>query len=131
MSYTSAALRAAKEVQADTLAPELYRQAREWLFKARREYKFKNFQDARVAAKKARLFAEKAEFEALANGGNRAAQSSNSSASNVYGADQPPPEGASPTGGIDAGFEDPNKTQYIEQYQEEKKPKPAGDGGAQ
>lgn len=71
MSDTGAALRAAKEVQADTLAPELYRQANEWFLKARREYKFKNFKDAKDNAAKARKFAEQAEFEAIKNGGNR------------------------------------------------------------
>src|SRR5271170_1694147 len=71
MSDTTAALRAAKEVQADTLAPELYRQANEWFLKARREYKFKNFLFAQEYAGKARKFAEQAEFEAIKNGGNR------------------------------------------------------------
>jgi hypothetical protein len=71
MSDTEAALRAAKEVQADTLAPELYRQANEWFFKARKEYRFKNFALAQEEAVKARRFAEQAEFEALRNGGNR------------------------------------------------------------
>jgi hypothetical protein len=71
MSDTTAAIRAAKEVQADTLAPELYRQATEWFFRARKEYNFKNFQLADEYALKARHFAENAEFEALRNGGNR------------------------------------------------------------
>jgi hypothetical protein len=71
MSDTSAALKAAREVGADTLAPELYRQAGEWFFKAKREYKFKNFDMARNHAAKARAFAESAEFEALRNGGSR------------------------------------------------------------
>jgi hypothetical protein len=71
MSDTEAALRAAKEVQADTLAPELYRQATEWWFNARKEYRFKNFALAQEDALKARRFAEQAEFEALRNGGNR------------------------------------------------------------
>ena len=71
MSDTSAALRAAREVQADTLAPELFRQAGEWFFKAKHEYKFKNFELARKYATSARRFAEQAEFEAIRNGGNR------------------------------------------------------------
>jgi Domain of unknown function (DUF4398) len=71
MSDTTAAIRAAKEVQADTLAPELYRQATEWFFRARKEYNFKNFQLAQEYATKARHFAENAEFEAIRNGGNR------------------------------------------------------------
>ncbi|MGZ3688783.1 MAG: DUF4398 domain-containing protein [Bdellovibrionota bacterium] len=72
MSDTAAALRAAKEVQADTLAPELYRQASEWFQKAKREYKFKNFDLADDYGEQARRFAEQAEFEAIRNGGNRA-----------------------------------------------------------
>lgn len=71
MSDTSAAIRAAKEVQADTLAPELYRQATEWWLKARKEYKFKNFSYAQQFASRARKYAEEAEFEAIKNGGNR------------------------------------------------------------
>lgn len=71
MSDTSSAIRAAKEVQADTLAPELYRQSNEWFFKAKHEYRYKNFKDAKEYARKARLYAEQAEFEALRNGATR------------------------------------------------------------
>jgi len=71
LSYAAAAIRAAKEVQADTLAPEVFRQANEWFFKAKREYKFKNFKLAREYIEKARTYAEQAEFESLRNGGNR------------------------------------------------------------
>ena len=71
MSDTTAAIRAAKEVQADTLAPELYRQANEWFAKARKEYKFKNFSFAQEYVLRARRFAEQAEIEAIKNGGNR------------------------------------------------------------
>src|SRR5690348_10262313 len=60
MSETGAAIRAAKEVQADTLAPEFFRQANEWFFRAKHEYKFKNFHLAKEYADKARMFAEKA-----------------------------------------------------------------------
>jgi hypothetical protein len=74
MSDTAAALRAAREVQADVLAPELYRQAGEWFFKAKHEYKFKNFDLAREYAAKARTLAEDAEFEAVKNGGNRTSE---------------------------------------------------------
>ena len=71
MSDTAAAIRAAKEVQADTLAPDLYRQSNEWFFRAKREYKFKNFDLAKQYAEKARNYAEQAEFESVRNGGNR------------------------------------------------------------
>ncbi len=71
MSYTSAAIRAAKEVQADNLAPETYRQANEWFRKARKEYRLKNFKQAKDYADKARSLAEQAEFDSIVNGGNR------------------------------------------------------------
>lgn len=73
MSNTSAALKAAKEVQADILAPVLYREAMEWFQKAKAEYKLKNFQTAEEYALKARGFAEQAEFEVIKGGGQRAA----------------------------------------------------------
>ena len=71
MSDTSASIRAAREVQADTLAPELFRQSNEWFLRARNEYKIKNFDLAKQYADKSRRFAEQAEFESLRNGGNR------------------------------------------------------------
>ena len=71
MSDTTAALRAAREVQADTLAPEFYRQANEWFSRAKHEYKFKNFKLAKEYADRARGFAEQAELESLRNGGIR------------------------------------------------------------
>ncbi len=71
MSNSVAALRAAKEVQADVLAPELFREARDNFFKGKREYRMKNFEKAREFIERARLLAERAEFESLKNGGNR------------------------------------------------------------
>lgn len=76
MSFSSAAIRAAKEVQADTLAPEYFRQSNEWFSRAKREYKLKNFLLARESANKARYYAERAEFEALRGGGVRNEQGS-------------------------------------------------------
>lgn len=74
MSYGLAAIKAAKEVQADTFAPELYRQANEWFFQAKKEYKVKNFKLAQEYSIKARRLAEQAEFEAIRSGGVRADQ---------------------------------------------------------
>lgn len=71
MSDTSAAIKAAREVQADVLAPELYRQANEWYLKAKNEYRLKNFREARGYANKSRAFAEEAEFLALRGGAQR------------------------------------------------------------
>ncbi len=73
MSNMEVALRAAKEVNADVLAPELYRMGLESGMAARREYRFKNFFQAKQSADQARNFAERAEFEAIRNGGKREA----------------------------------------------------------
>ena len=75
MSDTAASIRAAREVQADTLSPELFRQANEFFFKAKNEYKIKNFLAAKQFAQKARYYAEKAEFESIRGGGTRSEQS--------------------------------------------------------
>lgn len=71
MSDTAAAMHAAREVQADTLAPELYREATEKWLNAKKDYKFKNFKLASDEALQARHLAERAEFEAIRNGGTR------------------------------------------------------------
>lgn len=71
MSDASAAIRAAKEIEADKLAPELFRKASETYQNARREYKLKNFLEARDLAQKARAYAEKAEFLSMQGGGVR------------------------------------------------------------
>lgn len=96
MADTAAAIRAAREVQADTLAPELYRQSTEWFFRAKHEYKFKNFKLAFDYSEKAKHLAEQAEFEAIRQGGNRTEQAipdplSNSPSSST-GSDQPKAE---------------------------------------
>ena len=65
------ALKAALEVNADVLAPELYRIATERAQEARREFRLKNFRDAKELCDRARSFAERAEFEAMKNGGKR------------------------------------------------------------
>ena len=89
MSDTTAAIRAAREVQAQTLAPELYRQSNEWFLRARREYRLKNFREAKEYADRARLFAEQAEFEAVRNGAARESL-------NVPPPPPPPPPGGAP-----------------------------------
>jgi hypothetical protein len=98
MSNTNAAIRAAKEVQADTLAPELYRQSTEWYFRAKHEYKFKNFQLAKQYADKARHFAEQAEFESLRNGGNRGEMGGSDPLANVPASASAPYDYPTPTG---------------------------------
>ena len=71
MSNMEVALRASKEVNADVLAPELYRLAVESGIQARRDYRFKNFEAAKKNADRARTYAERAEFESIRNGGKR------------------------------------------------------------
>ena len=73
MSNMEVSIKAAKEVNADVLAPELYRSAIETGIQARREYRFKNFLSARKLSDAARTFAERAEFEAIQNGAKREA----------------------------------------------------------
>lgn len=96
MSDTAAALRAAREVQADSLAPELYRQAFEWFSRAKREYKFKNFSLAREYASKSRTLAERAEFEAIRGGGTR---QEGGGGPDPFAGDIPPPPPPPPPGG--------------------------------
>lgn len=67
------AIRAAKEVSGDVLAPELYRLSTETALSARREYRLKNFKEAKEFANQSRIYAEKAEFESIRNGGSREA----------------------------------------------------------
>ncbi len=71
MSNMEVSLKAAKEVNADVLAPELFRSASEIGIRARRDYRFKNFESAKKLADQARSLAERAEFESLRNGAKR------------------------------------------------------------
>ena len=73
MSDMEVSMKAALEVNADTLAPEIYRLASESALVARKEYKFKNFLSAKKYAEQARGYAERAEFEAIRNGAKREA----------------------------------------------------------
>ncbi len=96
MSDTLAAIRAAKEVQADSLAPELFRLAKEWHLKAQREFRLKDFDTAKNSADRARFYAEQAEFESLKNGGtraDRAAAPSSAEKSEPQSEPMPTPEG--------------------------------------
>lgn len=71
MSDTAAALKAAREVSADSLAPEKFRLANEAYFRAQNEYRLKNFAIAEKYAKRARRLAEESEFDALRQGSAR------------------------------------------------------------
>ena len=69
MSNAEAALKAAKTLHADSLAPDLFRASTEYYYKAKREYRLKNFEVALRYAEKSRKFAEKAEFQSYLKGG--------------------------------------------------------------
>lgn len=71
MSDAAAALRAAREVQADTRSTEYFRYAEEMYLKARQDYRLKNFLKAREAAEKSREAAERAEFLSIRSGAVR------------------------------------------------------------
>lgn len=101
MSNTAAAISAAREVQADTLAPELFRQADEWFGKAKYEYRLKNFALASDYSKKARRFAEQAEFESIKSGGNRTEIEKIPDSANPMKS-EPPPSMTSPSEEIPA-----------------------------
>lgn len=87
MADTVAALKAAREVGADSVAPELYRQAVEAYTKARNEYRFKNFASAKIAALRSKRLAEEAEYQAVLQGANR---------SSLIPVEEPPPPPAVP-----------------------------------
>lgn len=65
LSMATAALLAAKDAKANTLAPNLYRKAEVYLLKARSSYKRKYFNKAKQFALLSKQFSEKAEFVAV------------------------------------------------------------------
>ena len=71
MSDAAAAVKAAREVHADSNATDYFRLAEETYFKARQEYRLKNFARARKYADQARELAEKAEFVSIRGGAAR------------------------------------------------------------
>ena len=90
MTNADIAIRAAKDLNADSLAPDLYRKAVDAYFQAKRFYRLKDFKKAKSQAVVAMKIAERAEFIAYQKGGE---------ASTLY-----PPEGAS--GDPDSEFKD-------------------------
>lgn len=130
MTDTAAAIRAAKEVQAQELAPELYRQSKEWFLKARKHYRLKNFYEAKNFAEKARQLAEKAEFQSLVAGGNRAQEPpdpySQFESSSETSSEETPSEGSAeatmepPAENSDTNaLPQPNNGIYFESYEEQ------------
>ncbi len=96
MADTDAAVRAAREVNAISLAPELFRQATEHHEQAKREYRLKNFHQAKALAQTSRDYAEKAEYEAIRAGGERAAIPEDPLTDESASEPEPNPEAATP-----------------------------------
>jgi hypothetical protein len=71
MALMTAAIKAAREVGADTKAPEYYQRATEYFIKARNEYQLRNYSQAKDYAELSRALAEKSEFLALEGGAAR------------------------------------------------------------
>ncbi|MBI3556224.1 MAG: hypothetical protein HY074_08170 [Deltaproteobacteria bacterium] len=69
MSNAEVALKAAKDLNADSLVPEIYRSAVDNYFKAKRDYRLKDFENARLHALRTTRLAEQAEFDAYRLGG--------------------------------------------------------------
>lgn len=69
MTYADSALRAAQEVKADILAPNLFREAYENYLKAKKFYKSKHFDSAKKHALITKKLAEEAEFISIKKGG--------------------------------------------------------------
>ncbi|MCM0604953.1 MAG: DUF4398 domain-containing protein [Xanthomonadaceae bacterium] len=94
-----ASVRAAKEVSAENMAPDLYRKAQQSLDLGKREYRFKNYSEAKAALIRAKSYGEKAEFNAIKVGGVRhetpkdpMAQPTAASTPDLQPVDAPPPE---------------------------------------
>jgi hypothetical protein len=85
MTNADLAIKAAKEVNADTLSPTYFRRAVDLYAKAKYEYGLKNFYQAKKLANAARKFAEQSEFISYKAGG----------ATPEIAADLVSPEGAS------------------------------------
>ena len=110
MSYALASIKAAKEVQADVYAPELFRLANEWFFKAKNEYKYKNFELAKEYADQARKLAEQSEFESIRSGATRS----------ELAPEAPPPSQSPPSADSSHSNEPAPRGTPIESYDERK-----------
>jgi hypothetical protein len=69
MANAEIAIKAAKDLNADSLVPEIYRAAVDTYFKAKRDFRLKNFDASKKYALRAMRLAEQAEFEAYRMGG--------------------------------------------------------------
>lgn len=65
LAYAEAAYYSAGLANAESLASPIYATARDSLYRARSEYRKKNFKDARTLANRARRLSEEAEMRAL------------------------------------------------------------------
>lgn len=65
MSLAEVAVKAAQKSKADTYSPDFFRKAENYFLRARQDYKDGYFDSSRKYAVEARVFAEKAEYDAL------------------------------------------------------------------
>ena len=126
MSDTRAAILAAKEIKADTHTPELYQEALEWYYRARKEYRFKNFREAQNYAEKARALAETAEFEAMRNGNIREATAPDPLQDSSFVPSRENYDTSHTRGEDDSGFQEPDTKKFADEYnaQESSPPPP-------
>jgi hypothetical protein len=117
MTNAALAMRAAREAKAEALAPDLYRKAGEWYQRAKREYRYKNFREARIYTDRARFFAERAEFQSLILGNKPETAPSDplagATAATAPGPTTPPPTAATPPS--DSNFEPPRTKKFVEE----------------
>ena len=124
MADTVSALKAAKEVNADSLAPELFRQAVDAYTRSKNEYRYKNFSLAKAYALRAKKFAEEAEYQSILQGANR---------TSLVPTDEPPPpppppEEPPPEQGTPIFLRDEAAAAAAAQQQQQQQP-PAGAAG--
>lgn len=69
MSNAEVAIRAARDLNADSLVPDIFRAANDAFYKAKRDFRLKDFENSKKHALRATRLAEQAEFEAYRLGG--------------------------------------------------------------
>lgn len=158
MSNAEVAIRAARDLNADSLVPDIFRAANDAFYKAKRDFRLKDFENSKKHALRATRLAEQAEFEAYRLGGATPEAASRASAPEGAYADpeaafrentaiDAPPEPVArsnepavppePEPGIDYNQyvkqreEEAKRQKEAEEKEKDKKDKPAGTLGPQ
>lgn len=84
MSNAEVAIKAARDLNADSLVPDIFRSANEEYYKAKRDFRLKDFENSKLHALRAMRLAEQAEFEAYRMGGATPEASRNSAPEGAY-----------------------------------------------